>query len=62
MEGLNWFHSANLTLRSDVEGIREAVNKYLCDKEKAFYFEGVRKKPEQSWAKCIALKGDYIAK
>ena len=41
----------------------EAVNKYLGGggEEKAFYFEGIRK-PEQRWAKCIALMGDYIEK
>ena len=39
-------------------GILEAVNEYFGDQEKA-YFEGVRKLA-QRWAKCIALKGDYI--
>ena len=43
------------------EGIIEAVNDYLRDQEKAFYFEGIRKL-KQRWAKCIALKGDYIEK
>ena len=43
------------------EGVIEAVNKYLGDEEKAFYFEGIRKL-KQSWAKRIALKGDYIEK
>ena len=43
------------------EGVIEAVNEYLGDQEKAFYFEGLRKL-EQRWAKCIALKGDYIEK
>ena len=38
------------------EGVIEAVNKYLREQEKA-YFERIRKL-EQSWAKCIALKGD----
>ena len=38
-----------------------AVNKYLVDQEKTFYFEGIRKL-EQKWAKCIALKRDYIEK
>ena len=42
------------------EDIIEAVNKYLEDQEKA-YFEGIRKL-EQRWAKCIALKDDYIEK
>ena len=37
------------------EGVIEAVNVYLGDQEKAFYFEGIRKL-EQRWAKCIALK------
>ena len=41
------------------EGVIEAVNMYLGDQEKAFYFEGIRKL-EQRLAKCIALKGDYI--
>ena len=36
------------------EGVIEAVNEYLEDQEKAFYFEGIRKL-ELRWAKCIAL-------
>ena len=43
------------------EGFIEAVNEYVGDKERAFYFEGMRKL-EQIWAKYIALKGDYIEK
>ena len=43
------------------EGVIEAVNEYLGDQEKAFYFEGIRKL-EQIRAKCIALKGDYVKK
>ena len=43
------------------EGVIEAVNQYFGDQEKAFYLEGIRKL-EQRWAKCIALKGDYIEK
>ena len=43
------------------EGAIEAVNEYLGDQENAFYFEGTRKL-EQRWAKCMALKGDYIEK
>ena len=43
------------------EGVIEAVNEYFGDQEKAFYFEGIRK-PEQGWAKCIALNGIYIEK
>ena len=43
------------------EGVIKAENEYLGDQEKAFYFEGIRKL-EQRWAKCIALKGDYIEK
>ena len=42
-------------------GVIEAVNKYLGDREKGFYFEGIRKF-KQRWAKCIALKGDHIEK
>ena len=41
------------------ESVIEAVNEYFGDQEKASYFEGTRKL-EQRWAKCIALKGDYI--
>ena len=41
------------------EGVIEAVNEYLGDQEKTFYFEGIRKL-EQRWAKCIALKENYI--
>ena len=43
------------------EGIIEAENKFLCDQDKSFYFKGKRKL-EQRWAKCIALKGIYIKK
>ena len=43
------------------EGVIEAVNEYLGDLEKAFYFEGIRKL-EQRWGKCTALKGDYFEK
>ena len=43
------------------EGVIEAVNEYLGDLEKAFYFEGIRKL-KQRLAKYIALKGDYIKK
>ena len=43
------------------EGVIEAVNEYLEDQEKAFYFEGIRKL-EQRCAQCIALKKDYIEK
>ena len=39
----------------------DAVNENWEDQEKVFYFEGIRKL-EQRWAKCIALKGDYIEK
>ena len=39
----------------------EAVNEYLGDQEKVFYFEGIRKL-EQRWPKCIAFKGDYVEK
>ena len=41
------------------EGVIEAVNEYLGDREKAFYFEGIRKL-EQRWAMYIAFKGEYI--
>ena len=43
------------------EGVIEAVNEYLGDQENAFNFEGIRKLG-QRWAKCIALKGNYIEK
>ena len=43
------------------EGVIEPVNEYLGDQEKTLYFEGIRKL-EQRWAKCIALKADYIEK
>ena len=43
------------------EGVIEAVNEYFGDQEKAFYFERITKLV-QRWAKCIALKGDYIEK
>ena len=42
-----------------IEGVIETVNEYLSDQEKALYFEEKRKL-EQRWAKCIALKCDYI--
>ena len=38
------------------EGVIAAVNEYLEDHEKDFYLEGISKL-EQSWTKCIALKG-----
>ena len=41
------------------EGVIEAVNEYFGNKEKAFYFEGIREL-KQRWVKCITLKGDYI--
>ena len=44
------------------KGVIEAVNEYLGDQEKAFYFEERIRKLEQRWAKCIALKGEYIEK
>ena len=47
------------TLYGSNKGVIGAVNEYLGDQEKAFYFEGMRKL-EQRWATCIALKGDYI--
>ena len=43
------------------EGVIEALNEYLGDQKKAFYFERIRKLG-QRWPKCIALKGDYIEK
>ena len=49
------------TQNSSNEGVLEAVNEYLGDHENAFYFEGKRK-PEQRWAKGIALKGSFIEK
>ena len=38
------------------EGVIVAVNEYLGDQEKAFYFEGIRNL-KLRWAKCIALRG-----
>ena len=43
------------------ECVIEAVNEYLGDQRKAFYFEGIGKL-EQRWALCIELKGDNIEK
>ena len=43
------------------EGIIGAVNEYLGEQEKVFYYEGIIK-IERRWDKCIALKGDYIEK
>ena len=43
------------------EDVIQAVNEYLGDQEKAFYFEGIGKL-EQRWLKCITLKGNYIEK
>ena len=56
-----FFLSPRGTQYGSNEGGIEAVNEYLGDQENAFYFEGIRKL-EQRWAKCIALKGDYIEK
>ena len=39
------------------EDVIEAVNQYMGDLEKVFYFEGIRKL-EERWAKGIAMKGD----
>ena len=44
-----------------IEGIKKALKEYLGDQEKAFYLERIRKL-EQRWAKCIALREDYIEK
>ena len=52
--------SQQLKLKSHLRGIQygsnadvmEAVNEYLEDQEKAFYFEVIRKL-EQRWAKCM---------
>ena len=49
------------TQYGSIEGTIEALNEYFGDQGKAFFFEGIRKL-EQRWAKCIALKGDYIEK
>ena len=43
------------------EGVKVTVNEYLGDQENALYFEGIRML-KQRWAKCIALKVDYIEK
>ena len=43
------------------EGVVEAENVYLGEKEKTLYLKAIRKL-EQRWAMCIALKGDYIKK
>ena len=42
------------------EDVIAAVNEYLEDHEKDFYF-GISKL-EQRWTECIALKGGYIEK
>ena len=39
----------------------EAVNEYLEDQEKAFYFEVIRKL-EQRWAKCMPTWREIILK
>ena len=54
-------HRGKCTQYGSNEGLIEAVDEYLGDQEKAFYFEGIRKL-EQRWAKCNSLKGDYIEK
>ena len=36
------------------EGVIDAVNEYLADQEKDFYFEGISKL-EQGWRKCIKM-------
>ena len=41
------------------ESVLEAENEYLEEKERTFNLKRIRKL-EQRWAKCIALKGDYI--
>ena len=42
-------HLSGTQYRSN-EGVKEAVNEYLGDQEKAFYFEGRIRKLEQRWA------------
>ena len=54
------FHLCGTQYESN-EGVIGAVNEYLGDQEKASYFEGILKL-EQKWAKCNALKVDYIEK
>ena len=46
------------TQHGSIEGVIDAVNEYMWDQEKAFYFEEIRKL-KQRRAKCIALKGEY---
>ena len=43
------------------EGVIDAVDEYLGDREEGFYFERISKL-EQRWRKCIEAKGDYIEK
>ena len=39
----------------------EAVNEFLEDQNREFYFEGLSKF-EHRWTKCIDVEGDYIEK
>ena len=55
------FQKLKSHLHGALYGSNEGVIEAVKDQEKALYFEGIRKL-EQRWAKCIALKGDYIEK
>ena len=55
------FQKLKSHLRGTQYGSNTGVVEYLGDLEKAFHFEGIRNL-EQRWAKCIALKRNYIVK
>jgi histone-lysine N-methyltransferase SETMAR len=41
------------------EGIIEAVNEFIEDQNREFYFEGLNMS-QHRWANCIVIEGDYI--
>jgi hypothetical protein len=41
-----------------IEGVIEAVNEFLEDQNRKFYFKEL-KKLEHRWAKCIDVESDY---
>jgi hypothetical protein len=48
--------------RLDLHGdIQQAVQTWIREQPKSFFFKGMKKLVEQ-WQKCIIVQGDYIEK
>jgi hypothetical protein len=41
--------------------VQQAVQTWLCEQPKSFFFEGMKKFVEQN-QKCIIVQGDYVQK